>query len=132
MAIVNFRYAMTSEKLETLLHYALTFVLVPDLSRGDVPGLNLQLRLLEQTGSYGDEDGMLQIDAFPSGPSVQADVFILTFREAGLQISQVGVYTPGEFYQGMRVELARQLALHPEWKEVAEELVVKFDLNSRW
>jgi hypothetical protein len=129
---MKYRFATTGESLHVLLHYALTFVLVPDLSRGDIPGLNLQLRLLEEVGSCGDEDGMLQIDAFPQGPSAQAELFIVTYREAGPDISQVGVFTPNEFYLGMRDELDRQLELHPNWKGNAEKLITKFNLMERW
>jgi len=132
MAMMNYSFSNSDEKLHSLLQFALTFVLEPDLSRGEVPGLNLQLRELEEVGSCGDEDGSVQIDAFPPGPASQAELFIVTFREARPDISRAGVYTPKEFYRGMQEEFSRQLSFHPERKVNAEKLIAKFKLSSRW
>lgn len=129
MAVTTYSFEATSEQLNSFLHFALTFVLVPDLCRVDMPGMTLQLDLLVRDGSCGDEDGTLQIDVFPVGPINEAELFIVTYREFLSNVSQAGLFTPKEFYQGICDELIRQVEQHPEWKEKAKKLTEKFKLD---
>jgi hypothetical protein len=131
MAIKNYRYASDSAQLQSLLNFAMTFILVPDLRSVSIPGLGLQLDLFFKQGSCGDEDGMLQIDAFPPGPGGKAHLILVTSYEHVLEIEQAGLYTLEEFYQGLRDGLQSQIERHPELKENAEKLIEKFQLESR-
>lgn len=130
MAVTKYVFTATNEQLQSLLQFALTFIVIPDISRIAVPGATLQMDLLLREGSCGDEDGSLQIDTYPFGQGLGVELIVVTYRESLANISQAGLYTFEEFNQGIRDELTRQLGLHPEWKENVLQFSKRFNIGS--
>jgi hypothetical protein len=123
---MDFKYSLNDDGLNRVLSFALGCLISDELMLYGVPGVSSLLSTLFEERGVGHETGV-EIDAFPKNKNNPIDLFLVSYREDGLE--DAGLFTLEELRQGIRDELSRQVIRSPEYKEAAQRIAEKFNLN---
>lgn len=129
MALNNFKFANTNEKLNALLSYALTGIVRSNLDRLDMPGMTPSLDLLYTHRGLGYENEV-EFYFLPHGNGVKdASVDFVVVSDLMFNPGEAGLYAYSEFARGLYAELMVQSEGNEVRREKAANLVQRYDLQ---
>lgn len=129
MALKNFKFAQTSEKLGALLNYALTGIVQSNLDRLDMPGMTSSLDLLYKHRGLGYEDEV-EFYFLPHASGIEgAPIDFVVISDLLFNPGEAGLYAYGEFAQNLYLELLRQSEGDSMLRDKALRLIEKFNLQ---
>lgn len=129
MALIKFKFASSSEKLNELLNYALTGIVKSNLDRLNMPGMTPSLDLLYTHRGLGYEDEV-ELYFLPHGNGVKdAPVDFVVISDLLFNPGDAGLYAYSEFAQGLYAELMKQSEGNDARREGAVKLIERYDLQ---